>query len=94
MERDKLFGLTVFYRALGAFILAATMVKSWFWSATVFDWVLMVLSVLMIGMHRRLGTTYVIERIKPAFMDLHNRLTAVEERLQGKEDNESDGTEI
>ena len=85
-KKNGVSGLTIFYRSLGSIILITTMIKSWFWSASLFDWVLLIVALLMIGLHRRLGAEAVIEKIKPAFLDLHNRLQNIETKL-GVEDN-------
>ncbi len=74
-------GITIFYRVLGTVLLVSTMIKSWFWTATVFDWALIIISLILIGVHRRLGAYYVIERVKPAFLDLHERLAEVELKI-------------
>ncbi len=81
MDKKSVSGVTIFYRVLGCVILLATMIKSWFWSASIFDWVLMVIALILIGVHRRLGAYYVIERVKPAFLDLNERLTEVEKKV-------------
>ncbi len=81
IDKKSISGATIFYRVLGCTLLLATMIKSWFWSASIFDWALMVIALLLIGVHRRLGAYYVIERVKPAFLDLHERLTEVEKKV-------------
>lgn len=81
MNKGGVSGLTIFYRVLGTFLLVATMVKSWFWSAALFDWALMIAGLALIGLHRRFGAEYAIDRVKPAFLDLHNRLKEVEANL-------------
>ena len=81
MDKKRISGLTIFYRVLGTFLLVATMIKSWIWSASIFDWTLMVIGLILIGIHKRLGAEYVIDRVKPAFLDLHNRLKVVETKL-------------
>ena len=90
LDKKILSGLTIFYRVLGSLILIATMIKSWFWSASLFDWVLMAVAIILIGAHRRLGAEYVIERIKPAFLELHNRLIAVEMKLNAAENSDTE----
>ena len=82
MDKKRISGLTIFYRVLGTFLLLATMIKSWIWSASLFDWTLMVIGLILIGIHKRLGAEYVIDRVKPAFLDLHNRLKVVETKLK------------
>ena len=79
--KTKISGLTIFYRTFGCFILVATRIKSWLTATTVFDWALMIVALLLIGIHRRLGAEHVAEKIKPAFLDLHNRLKKVEAEL-------------
>ena len=37
MDKKRISGLTIFYRVLGTFLLVATMIKSWIWSASLFD---------------------------------------------------------
>jgi len=91
-DKKTLSGLTIFYRVLGSLILVATMIKSWFWSASLFDWVLMAVAIILIGAHRRLGAEYVIERIKPAFVDLHNRLIEVEMKLDAAKNSDTENS--
>jgi hypothetical protein len=81
IDKKNVSGVTIFYRVLGCTLLLATMIKTWFWSASIFDWALMVVALILIGVHRRLGAYYVIERVKPAFLDLHERLTEVEKKI-------------
>ena len=81
IDKKNVSGVTIFYRVLGCTLLLATMIKTWFWSASIFDWALMVVALILIGVHRRLGAYYVIERVKPAFLDLHERFTEVEKKI-------------
>jgi Co/Zn/Cd efflux system component len=81
LNKNGASGLTIFYRSLGSVILIATMIKSWFWSASLFDWILLIIALILIGVHRRISAESAIERIKPAFLDLHNRLKAVEAKI-------------
>ena len=61
------------------------MIKSWFWSASLFDWMLLIVSLVLIGVHRRLGAESAIDKIKPAFLVLHSRLKAVEAKISADE---------
>lgn len=83
-ENDKksVSGLTIFYRVLGTIVLLATIVKSWISSASWFDWLLIIVALLLIGVHRRLGAEAVVDRLRPAFIDLHERLQAVESKIE------------
>jgi hypothetical protein len=85
LDKKGISGLTIFYRSLGSVILVATMIKAWFWAASLFDWTLLIVSLILIGVHRRLGAESAIDRFKPAFLDLHNRLKAVEAKLGAEE---------
>lgn len=78
-------GLTIFYRVLGTIILMATMIKSWITSPSLFDWALIVVALLLIGIHRRLGAEAVVDRLRPAFFNLHERLQAVESKIDPAE---------
>ena len=69
------------------------MIKSWIWSASLFDWTLIIIGLILIGIHKRLGAEYVIDRIKPAFLDLHNRLKVVESELKLHAEHEAEKTE-
>ncbi len=90
LDKKGVSGVTIFYRVLGCVLLFATMIKTWVWSASVFDWALMVVALILIGVHRRLGAYYVIERVKPAFLDLHERLTEVERKVSAESAVESE----
>ena len=81
MDKKGISGVTIFYRVLGSILLIATVIKSWFWSATIFDWTLLIVSLILIGVHRRFGASYVMERVKPAFLDLHDRLSEIEKKI-------------
>ena len=84
IDKKGISGITIFYRALGCTLLLATMIKSWIWSASAFDWALMFVALILIGVHRRLGAYYVVERVKPAFLDLPERLTEIEEKVSSE----------
>jgi hypothetical protein len=92
MDEKRISGLTIFYRVLGTFLLVATMIKSWIWSASLFDWTLMIIGLILIGVHKRFGAEYVIDRVKPAFLDLHNRLKVVESKLNISDESEAEQT--
>jgi hypothetical protein len=87
VENDKknVSGLTIFYRVLGTIVLIATMIKSWITSPSLFDWALIAVSLLLIGVHRRLGAEAVVDRLRPAFLNLHERLQAVESKIDPAE---------
>ena len=89
-EKKSVSGLTIFYRVLGTIILLATIVKSWIASATFFDWALIIVALLLIGVHRRLGAEAVVDRLRPAFLNLHERIQAVESKLEINESNEGE----
>ena len=89
-HEPKVSGLMIFYRTLGCIILLATMIKSWFAGTTVVDWVLIFTALLLIGIHRRFGAEYAVDRIKPVFINLHNRLVV----LESKENTEVDPDDI
>lgn len=93
LDKKGISSLTIFYRSLGSVILVATMIKSWFWSASLFDWMLLIVSLILIGFHRRLGAESAINRIKPAFLDLHNRLKTVEAKISADEGLQDEKTE-
>lgn len=93
MDKKRISGLTIFYRVLGTFLLLATMIKSWIWSASLFDWTLMIIGLILIGVHKRFGAEYVIDRVKPAFLNLHNRLKVVESKLNINVESEAEQTE-
>jgi len=90
MDKKRISGLTIFYRILGTFLLVATMIKSWIWSASIFDWTVMIIGLILIGVHKRFGAEYVIGRVKPAFLDLDNRLKVVESKLNINAESESE----
>ena len=87
VEKNKkgVSGLTIFYRVLGTIVLIATMIKSWITSPSLFDWALIVVALLLIGIHRRLGAEAVVDRLRPAFLNLHERLQAVESKIDPAE---------
>ncbi len=86
-------GLTIFYRVLGTLLLLATMIKSWFTAAAIFDWVMMAVGLLLIGVHRWLTAESVLERLRPAFLNLHERLKAVESKLDAEKETEDQSSE-
>lgn len=67
---------------LGTIILVSTIIKSWILTASLFDWALIVVALLLIGLHRRLGAETVVDRLRPAFLNLHKRLQAIESKLE------------
>ena len=61
------------------------MIKSWITSPSLFDWALIVVALLLIGIHLRLGAEAVVDRLRPAFLNLHERLQAVESKIDPAE---------